>query len=80
METVEGVEVPYSWLMRNCVAIHGQWMYSRDAVHRMVGLVRAGLVRLEEAEITSFSLDDVNEAVAHAAANSGPFRLTVIRP
>ncbi len=75
----EEVALPYSWLMRNCVAIHGQWMYSRDAVHRMVGLVRAGLVKLES-EVTSFSLDDVNKAVAHAAANAGPFRMTVIRP
>ena len=24
------VAVPYSWLMRNCVTIRGQWMYSRE--------------------------------------------------
>lgn len=30
-------------------------------------------------EVTDFDLDNANEAVAHAAAESGPFRMTVIR-
>ncbi|MFZ5781564.1 MAG: zinc-binding dehydrogenase [Pseudomonadota bacterium] len=73
------VGVPYGWLMRNCVTIHGQWMYQREAISRMVSMVRAGLVRLDEFETTIFSLDDVNAAIAHAAANAGPFRMTVLR-
>ncbi len=76
----EGVGVPYSSLMRNRVTLHGQWMYSRDAVQRMVGLVRAGLIKLEDSKVTAFSLEDVNEAIAHAATNAGPFRTTVICP
>ena len=31
-------------------------------------------------EIAAFGLDRANEAVAHAAANSGPFKMTVIEP
>ena len=46
----------------------------------MVGLIRSGLVRLEEFTVTEFPLAKVNEAVAHAAANTGPFKMTVVRP
>jgi alcohol dehydrogenase len=76
----EEVAVPYAWLMRNCVTIHGQWMYSRDAIPRMVAMVRSGLVKLDDFEAKCFGLVDVNDAIAHAAANAGPFRMTVIRP
>jgi alcohol dehydrogenase len=31
-------------------------------------------------EATSFDLDHANDAVTHAAANGGPFKMTVIRP
>jgi alcohol dehydrogenase len=75
-----GLELPYPWLMRNCISIHGVWMYPPDAATRLIGLVRAGLLRLDEYVTTDFDLDHVNEAVAHAAANGGPFKLTVIRP
>ena len=75
-----GLELPYPWIMRNCVTIRGQWMYPREAIVRLVGLVRSGLLRLDNFDVTEFALDDANEAVAHAAAHAGPFRMTVIRP
>jgi alcohol dehydrogenase len=75
-----GVELPYPWLMRNCITLRGQWMYPPDAVGRVAALVRAGLVKLDEFAVTAFGLDRVNEAVTHAAANAGPFRMTVITP
>lgn len=75
-----GLELPYPWLMRNCISIHGVWMYPPDAASRLIALVRAGLLRLDEYTTTEFDLDHANEAVAHAAANGGPFKLTVIRP
>ncbi|WP_314958360.1 zinc-binding alcohol dehydrogenase family protein [Bradyrhizobium cosmicum] len=75
-----GLELPYPWIMRNCISIHGVWMYPPDAASRLIALVRAGLLRLDEYETTAFDLDHVNEAVEHAAANGGPFKLTVIRP
>ena len=46
----------------------------------LVNLIRAGLLRLDSFEATTFDLDHANEAVAHAASNSGPFKMTVIRP
>ncbi len=76
----EDLALPYPWIMRNLITVKGQWMYSREAVAGMVGLVRAGLLDLGQFAVTEFALNDANEAVAHAAANAGPFRLTVLKP
>jgi alcohol dehydrogenase len=76
----EEVEIPYSWLMRYCVTVQGQWMYSRESISRLVALVRAGLLRLDESDIKSFKLDDVNDAIAHAETNAGPFKASVLCP
>lgn len=75
-----GLELPYNWIMRECITIHGVWMYPPDATVRLIALVRSGLLRLDHYETKTFDLDHANEAVAHAAANAGPFKLTVIRP
>lgn len=75
-----GVELPYTWLMRNGITLRGQFMYSRADTRRMIGLVRAGLIDLNEFQVTPFGLDRVNDAVAHAASNARPFKMTVIRP
>lgn len=72
--------LPYPWVMRNCITIHGQWMYPPEAAIRLAGIVRSGLLDLGNFAVTEFGLDDANEAVAHAAANGGPFKMTVIRP
>ena len=70
----------YNWLMHNDVTVRGKWMYPRDAVPRMIRLVREGLVDLAQFELSEFGLDDANRAIAHADATAGPLRLTVIRP
>jgi alcohol dehydrogenase len=75
-----GLDLPYPWIMRNCITIHGVWMYPREAIPRMIGLVRSGLLDLSQFAVTEFPLARANEAVAHAAANGGPFRMTVLKP
>ncbi len=75
-----GLDLPYPWLMRNCITLRGQWMYPPHAALLMAGLIRAGQVDLDQFEVMSFALDDANAAVAHAAGNAGPFRMTVIEP
>jgi alcohol dehydrogenase len=70
----------YDWFMHNGVTLRGQFMYPREAIARMVCLVRSGLIDLSRYDLSEFGLDAPNEAVAHAAANAGPFQLTVIRP
>ncbi len=72
--------LPYPWIMRNGITIYGQWMYSPDAVVRLARLIQSGLLKVEEFEITPFSLEQANEAVAHATAHGGAFKLTVIQP
>jgi alcohol dehydrogenase len=75
-----GLGLPYPWLMRNSISVHGQFMYEREAVARAIALVRAGLHDLSHTHITTFPLAEINQAVAHAAANGGAFELTVIEP
>ncbi|MGQ7933910.1 alcohol dehydrogenase catalytic domain-containing protein [Paraburkholderia sp. D1E] len=75
-----GLELPYPWLMRNDITLRGKWMYPKEAVTLMTGLIRSGLLDLGHFDVTTFALDDANEAVAHAAENGGPFRMTVITP
>jgi NADPH:quinone reductase-like Zn-dependent oxidoreductase len=75
-----GLDLPYPWIMRNCITILGAWMYPPDATVRLVGLIRSGQLDLNQFEATSFDLDHANEAVTHAAANGGPFKMTVIAP
>lgn len=76
----EGLDLPYPWIMRNCITIQGVWMYPREAIPQMIGLIRAGLLDLGQFDVTEFSLAQANEAVAHAAANGGAFKMTVVRP
>jgi alcohol dehydrogenase len=70
---------PYAWLMRSCVTLRGQWMYSRESIPRLIALARAGVLQLDS-EVTSFDLAQVNEAISHAATHAGPFQATVICP
>jgi len=72
--------LPYPWIMRNLITVRGQWMYDTSAIPSLVGLVRAGLLDLEHWAVTAFPLAEANEAVAHAAADAGPFKLTVLKP
>lgn len=80
MQGGPGLELPYPWIMRECISIHGVWMYPPEATFGLVNLARAGLLRLDQFEVTTFNLDQANAAVTHAAANRGPFRMTVLTP
>ena len=75
----DDLALPYPWIMRNNITLRGQWMFPREAPSRLAALVRAGLLRIDD-EVTAFALDDINDAITHAAVNSGPFRRTVVRP
>jgi alcohol dehydrogenase len=72
--------LPYPWIMRNNITIRGQWMYPPEANIRLIALIRSGLLDLSNFDVTDFDLDKANEAVAHAAAHGGPFKVTVIQP
>jgi alcohol dehydrogenase len=72
--------LPYPWIMRNDITVRGKWMYPRWAPGRLVALIRSGLLDLGHFAATAFPLEQVSEAVAHAATHGGPFRMTVLRP
>jgi alcohol dehydrogenase len=76
----EDLALPYPWIMRNLITIRGQWMYDTAAVPGLVGLIRGGLLDLQQWAVTEFPLEHVNAAVTHAAAEAGPFKLTVLKP
>jgi alcohol dehydrogenase len=75
----DDLALPYPWLMRNGITVRGQWMFPRAAAPRLISLARSGLLDLGQYRVTEFSLDDVNQAVDHAAGDK-PFALTVVRP
>lgn len=72
--------LPYPWIMRNSVTVRGQWMYPRTANVGMIRLIAAGALDLGPERVTRFGLDDVNDAIAYAAAHGGPFDRTVLTP
>ena len=76
----EDLSLPYPWIMRNLITVRGQWMYDPAAAPGLVGLIRGSLLDLGQWAVTEFPLAGVNEAVTHAAAVAGPFKLTVLRP
>jgi len=76
----EDLALPYPWIMRNLITIKGQWMYEPQAIYTLVGLIRSGLLDLSHYAITEFPLREINHAITHAAENSGPFKMTVVRP
>jgi alcohol dehydrogenase len=76
----EDLALPYPWIMRNLITVRGQWMYDTAAIPGLVGLVRGGLLDFGHWAVTTFPLTRANDAVAHAATNAGPFKLTVLKP
>lgn len=80
MEGGDDLALPYRWLMRNNITLRGQWMYPPHAVVRLISMVRSGLINLNNRNIQTFALEDINAAVEHAAANAGPFQMSIILP
>jgi alcohol dehydrogenase len=76
----EELALPYAWLMRNDITVRGKWMYPRQAPARLVAMVRAGLIDIGHFGATTFPLEAVADAIAHAASNAGPFRMTLLKP
>jgi alcohol dehydrogenase len=76
----DDLALPYPWLMRNSVTVRGQWNCPRTVIPQMIQLIRSGVLDVGGERVTTFSLDAVNDAVAHAAAHRGPFDRTVLVP
>jgi alcohol dehydrogenase len=62
------------------ITLHGQFMYPRSAMEKLIELIAAGLLSLQNFEVKSFPLAAINEALRFAADYGGPFRVTTIEP
>jgi len=65
------LELPYPWLMRNNIALRGAWIYSSDAPLKLVRLIASGQLNLHQWQVCTFSLDEIHEALHHAACEAG---------
>lgn len=66
--------------MLNNITIKGKFMYHRADPTTLLGLVDAGLLRLDVGEYKTFKLEDINEAIDWSAANSGPLSSAIVVP
>ncbi len=55
-------------------------MYPRQANVGLIRLAASGTLDLGHEQVTSFALDQADEAVTHAAAHPGPFDRTILIP
>jgi alcohol dehydrogenase len=76
----DDLALPYPWIMRNNITVRGQWLCPREANPRLIELARSGLLDLDLFDVTEFSLDDAEKAIAYAAEGTRRFALTVLRP
>jgi alcohol dehydrogenase len=76
----DDLALPYPWLMRNNITVRGQWLCPREASSSLIALARAGLLDLGGFAVTEFALDEITDAIGHAAKEQARFALTVVRP
>ncbi|KAF9311868.1 hypothetical protein BG003_006887 [Podila horticola] len=74
------IELPYQHMMLNNIMIKGKFMYHRADPTMLLGIVDAGLLRLDIGEYQTFKLEEINEAIEWAADNSGPFSGAIVVP
>jgi alcohol dehydrogenase len=74
------LDIPYNYVMRNNLVLRGQWMSPRHAPSQMVELIHSGLLSLEAFSVSTFPLEQANQAVQYAHDHGGAFQLTVLTP
>ena len=63
--------INYKWMLDNQITILGSSWYPRAGSAEMLGMIGAGVLKVEALEARRFSLDEVNEAVKWAERGSG---------
>jgi len=74
------LDIPYNYVMRNNLVIRGQWMCPRHAPSLLIELIHSGLLTLEPFSVSTFPLEQVNQAVQYAHDHGGAFQLTTLQP
>jgi alcohol dehydrogenase len=60
--------VPYTWVMLNSLSVLGNFMYPKDALRKMLELVKSGQLLLNVIEPRVFPLAELDQAMDAAAA------------
>lgn len=82
---VGGVEIDYSMVMMKSLRLQGRFMYERESVVRLLGMLEKGNLRLGEKGagfriVGRFGLDGIREAVQEARKAAGWGRQVVLLP
>ncbi|KAG0082614.1 hypothetical protein BGZ92_011562 [Podila epicladia] len=64
------IELPYQYIVLNNITIKGKFMYHRADPTMLIGVVDAGLLRLDADEYKAIKLEEINEAIDWTADNS----------
>ncbi|KAF4540112.1 putative quinone oxidoreductase [Lasiodiplodia theobromae] len=75
--------VPYTLAVHKGLKIMGQWMSNRHTLDRVISMVTSGLLKIgveSGAKVATFSLDEHEEAIAHAEKNGGWRNYTLVTP
>lgn len=75
--------VPYTLAVHKGLKIMGQWMSNRHMLDRVISMVTSGLLKIgveSGAKVATFSLDEHEEAIAHAEKNGGWRDYTLVTP
>ncbi|VUC23492.1 unnamed protein product [Clonostachys rosea] len=79
----EVIGVPYQLVVGRELRILGSFMSSRDTVRKVIRMVEQGMLNVgarSGSEVSVFSLDQHEEAIAHSSEQSGWRKYTVITP
>lgn len=78
------VSIPYNLLMFKSLQIKGRFMYERQAIVQLTGMVEAGIVKLGKAAgveiVGAYKLEDIDAALDAAAENSGFGKEVLLAP
>jgi alcohol dehydrogenase len=66
------IDLPYSYVMQNEIAIQGAFMFPRSAPRELLAMVKAGVLDLSKSTIRNFALDEIDAALGHAERSRGP--------
>ncbi|KAJ8608692.1 hypothetical protein MRB53_039494 [Persea americana] len=77
---LQPVTLPYRHIMHRNITLRGTWMYTSEQVTDFVKLVETGRLDLSFCQVTSFKLEQHQEAFDKAAEDAGFAKLVVFEP
>jgi alcohol dehydrogenase len=69
-----------SSLVGRNLSIHGSMWFPRKTISTLVDMIASGVLNVDCISSHGYALDDIDAALAHAAAGAAPFEQVVVRP